>query len=118
MPEYTVGTVSDFPEGEGRAVEAGGLDVAVFNLDGDLYAIHNNCPHKNLPLADAGQRRIVEGPDPATETRGDVDETACAIKCPWHRLEWDLTDGHNDLLDYEIPTYEVVVDGGDVKVRR
>ncbi|MFC5973985.1 Rieske (2Fe-2S) protein [Halomarina salina] len=118
MSKYHVGYVDDFPEGEGVAVDAGGVDVAVFNVGGELFAIHNNCPHKNLPLAEAGQPRFIEGPDPATDTRGAINADSCTINCPWHRLEFSLTDGHSPLLDYNIPTYEVVTEGEKVIIRR
>lgn len=114
MPKHSIGTIDDFPEGEGRPVEVNGLRIAVFNTEGDLYAILDWCPHKKLPLHAAGQPKFV-GEEYLEEyggegaTRGDVDVDELKINCPWHHLEWDLQTGHNPPTDRHIPTFDVEV---------
>ncbi len=50
---HTVARVEDVPPGEGRAVVAGDVQVAVFRLrDGTLHATQAACPHAGGPLAD------------------------------------------------------------------
>ena len=46
-----VARVSDIPPGTSLAVEAGGLDLALCNIDGEFYAVRNECPHQGVPLA-------------------------------------------------------------------
>ena len=50
------------------------LSVAVFRLDGRVYAIDNTCTHEDAPLAEG-------------ETKG------CLIVCPYHDWEFDFTTG-------------------------
>jgi nitrite reductase (NADH) small subunit len=61
--------------GEGRAVRAGGVPLALFRVsDGEVRAIEGRCPHRGGPLADgilAGERVI----------------------CPLHGLVVGLADG-------------------------
>jgi nitrite reductase (NADH) small subunit len=44
--------IGSIPPREGRAVEVGGMSIAVFNLDGRFVAVENRCPHRDGPLAD------------------------------------------------------------------
>jgi nitrite reductase (NADH) small subunit len=37
---------------EGRAVDLGGLEIALFNLGERYLAVENRCPHQGGPLAD------------------------------------------------------------------
>lgn len=107
MTEHTIGTLDDFPEGEGRAVEIDGIEIAVFNLgDGDLRAILNRCAHKQLPMHEAGSEVL-------SRTLGNVDAENCSIQCPWHHLEWDLETGHNPVLDANVSVFETVVTSDD-----
>lgn len=42
----------DIPLREGRAVNVGQREIAIFNLGDRFVAIENQCPHKGGPLAD------------------------------------------------------------------
>ena len=64
----------NIPLREGRAVDAGGLEIAVFNLEDHFLAVSNRCPHRNGPLADG----IVSGD---------------TIVCPLHAWKFDLETG-------------------------
>jgi nitrite reductase/ring-hydroxylating ferredoxin subunit len=71
-----VAGVKDIPEGEGRVVEAGSETLAVFNVDGQFFAISNECAHRGGPLG--------EGP-----LDGHV------VMCPWHAWRFDVRTGAN-----------------------
>ena len=58
-------------------VTVDGTEVALFNVDGVLYAINNRCPHRNGPLI-----------------RGYVDGRS--IKCPMHGWRYDLATGRSE----------------------
>jgi nitrite reductase (NADH) small subunit len=62
------------PLREGRVVQLGQQEVAVFNLGGRFLAVANRCPHKHGPLADG----IVAG------------ET---VVCPLHAWRVNLSTG-------------------------
>ncbi|MBZ5666272.1 MAG: nitrite reductase small subunit NirD [Acidobacteriia bacterium] len=64
----------NIPLREGRAVNVGGLDIAVFNLGGRFLAVDNRCPHNGGPLADG----IVSG---------------TTVVCPLHAWRVDLECG-------------------------
>ena len=42
----------DVPLREGRAVQVGGEEIAIFNLGDRFLAVANRCPHRGGPLAD------------------------------------------------------------------
>lgn len=120
MATHEIGTIEDFPEGKGTPVTVSGIQIAVFHVDGEIYAIGDNCPHKNLPLHPAGESRYISeevkekyGGD---ATRGDVDGETPSVRCPWHYMEWNLESGCNEATGMCIPTYDVSVDDGTVLV--
>ena len=54
-----IGTVSDFPEGRGVPVIAGGRRLAVFRLGERFFAIDNVCTHNRMRLADGPVQGVV-----------------------------------------------------------
>jgi nitrite reductase (NADH) small subunit len=52
----------------------GGLEIAIFNLNGRFHTVENACPHKGGPLCDG----IVSG---------------TAVVCPLHGRHFDLESG-------------------------
>lgn len=113
MSEHRIGTVDEFPENTGVQVEVDGYDIAVFNLDGSFYAIYNRCTHKNAPLHEAGEKRFNSERCEGT-TKGKVDPQNCSVRCPWHRLKWDLETGRNSATGAQLPTFDVNVVGNEV----
>src|ERR1700761_9687475 len=45
------GTLDDLWEGEVRGVNVGGVDVVLCNVDGELFAYEDRCPHLANPLS-------------------------------------------------------------------
>lgn len=78
MGEHVVGTTDEIESGEGLGVEVNGIEIAVFNIDGEFYAIQNVCQHKDGPMFE-----------------GEIDEENCSVFCPWHWWEWDLKTGQS-----------------------
>jgi nitrite reductase/ring-hydroxylating ferredoxin subunit len=54
-----IGTLADFPEGQGVAVVAGGRRLAIFHIGERLFAIDNVCTHNRFPLADGRVQELV-----------------------------------------------------------
>jgi 3-phenylpropionate/trans-cinnamate dioxygenase ferredoxin subunit len=48
-----VAKLEELPPGERRIVDVDDVQIAVFNLGGDYYAIEDVCTHDYAPLADA-----------------------------------------------------------------
>src|SRR5262245_37766092 len=47
-----IGTLADFPEGQGMPVIAGGKRLAIFHIGEQLFAIDNVCTHNRMRLTD------------------------------------------------------------------
>jgi 3-phenylpropionate/trans-cinnamate dioxygenase ferredoxin subunit len=100
MAEFiTVATIDEIPPGERLVVELGRHWVAVFNVDGTLYAIEDVCTHDDGPLAD-----------------GEL--TGCMIECPRHGARFDITTGKvlSAPAFVDVPTYAVRVNGENVQI--
>ncbi len=71
----TVGRAEDLPSGRGATVKlTDNTELALYNIDGNFYAIENFCPHRGAPLSD-----------------GDLcDHT---VQCSWHGWEFDVRTG-------------------------
>lgn len=51
-PPTTVGEASEIPDGERGLYTIDGVNIAVFNVEGTLYAMENACPHMGGPLGE------------------------------------------------------------------
>ncbi|MEX2524580.1 MAG: non-heme iron oxygenase ferredoxin subunit [Gammaproteobacteria bacterium] len=58
-----VAPVDEFPPGDSRLVDADDTMIAVFNLDGEYYAIEDKCTHDGSPFLGCGLELedLVEG---------------------------------------------------------
>ncbi|MDX1981549.1 MAG: nitrite reductase small subunit NirD [Bryobacteraceae bacterium] len=52
MKWIAVTPIENIPPREGRSVQLGSLNVAVFNTGARFLALENRCPHRGGPLAD------------------------------------------------------------------
>jgi nitrite reductase/ring-hydroxylating ferredoxin subunit len=94
----SIGQAADIPVGEGRVVEAEGMTLALFNVDGAFFALDNACAHRGGPLGE-----------------GDLDGTV--VVCPWHAWRWDVKTGANvNNPAVTMPCFPVSVDDGRVFV--
>jgi NAD(P)H-dependent nitrite reductase small subunit len=101
MQEYSVGKLSELPDGKGVAVQAGRRTIAVFRIGHEVFAIHNSCPHKGASLCEGA---VVPGDK--------------VVRCPWHHWNWRLEDGKLDVTATQgLRKYDVVVEGDEVILR-
>jgi nitrite reductase (NADH) small subunit len=93
-----VARVEDIPPGTITAVEVDEQEIALANVGGEFFATQHACLHLHGPLA---QGRL-EG---------------AVLSCPWHGWQYDVRTGKNE-FDHAIrlQTFEVKVEGGEVKV--
>ena len=82
--------------GKGKVVQTNGRLLALYNVDGDFYALDNTCLHHGGPVGE-----------------GDLEGTI--VTCPWHGFQYDVTTGSN-VFDPEvgIETFAVRVDAENV----
>jgi 3-phenylpropionate/trans-cinnamate dioxygenase ferredoxin component len=90
--------LQDLVSGEAMVVD-GSVPIAVFNVDGDLYAIDDTCTHQDASLADGW----VEG---------------CFVECPLHSSQFDLRTGdpHAPPATNPVRTHAVRIRDGHVYV--
>ncbi len=67
-------STQDLAAGEHTVVEIDGVSIALFNLEGEFYAIEDVCTHDGSEIADGC---IVDG----------------AIECPRHGARFDIKTG-------------------------
>jgi chlorite dismutase len=93
--------LDDFGDGERNVVCLNGHQVALFNVDGNLYALSNRCSHARGPLSE-----------------GDVEAESCTVTCPWHYAQYDLRTGRvvDGIASAPVSTYAVEVRGGSIFV--
>lgn len=83
---------NDLPPGERTIKELNGHSVGVFNVEGEYFALKNDCPHQRAPLC----KGKVTGTTAATEP-GNVDweDDGHILRCPWHGWEFDIETGRS-----------------------
>lgn len=90
--EYPVGRASDFPSGAHKIVRVGTQEVGVFNVNGDLHALINVCPHQYGPVC-AGPVGGEMSCNATTGWKFHWSRDGEILTCPWHGLEFDLATG-------------------------
>jgi 3-phenylpropionate/trans-cinnamate dioxygenase ferredoxin subunit len=94
-----VASVKEVPLGGMKAVRVDGVDILLCNVEGEFYAVHDECTHECFPLSE-----------------GTLDEHA--IVCMLHGARFDVRNGEVLALPAYGPvtTYEVETNGEDVLV--
>lgn len=89
---YVVARASELPEGERLIVEVAGREIGIFNIEGELFAVRNRCPHLGGPLCKGEVLGLVHSSGP-----GDVqfDASKRLLTCPWHGWEFDVETGQS-----------------------
>jgi len=100
MPEFVkVATTTEFEPGQARLVEVKGKQIALFNVDGEFFAIDNTCTHRGGPLAE-----------------GEV--SGHEVTCPLHGAKFDMRTGEvvGPPANLAVARYSVRVAGSDLEV--
>lgn len=95
---FPVCRADELPPGESTRFTAD-VAIAVFNADGEFYAVDDTCTHQDAPLSDG----FLEG---------------CYVECPLHAAFFDLRTGSPTCLPAKRPvrTHPVTVEDGVVYV--
>lgn len=103
MSEFIkVATIDEVPVGESKLVEVDDVRVALFNLDGEIYAIEDVCTHDGGPLVEG---TVVNG---------------CEVMCPRHGARFNIRTG----AAVSFPAFEatksyvVQLDGNDILIEQ
>lgn len=98
---HEVAKTSDLGPGQVMYVEVGNDPVALINLDGEFFALHDMCTHQDASLSDG-------------EVIGDE------IECPMHGGAFEIRTGAPSNFPVVVPveTFAVRVEGDDVLVAK
>ena len=100
MAEFVkVASANEIAPGHARLVNVRGKEIALFNIEGNFFALENACTHEEGPLAE-----------------GDIEGNE--VTCPWHGARFDIRTGevlsapaYND-----VARYNVRVTGSNIEV--
>jgi nitrite reductase/ring-hydroxylating ferredoxin subunit len=95
---HKLATLGEVSPGTARELTAGGRIIALFNIDGNLFALDGICPHAGGPLGEG---------------------TLCGpvVTCPWHGWQFDVTTGRHSLNPrIEQTRFPLRIEGNDVWV--
>ena len=94
-----VASLDDCPPGNLLGVEANGAHIVLANVDGDVYALEDQCSHQEYPLSD-GELRDGE------------------LECIYHGACFDVTSGEATQLPAikGVKSYEVDVRDSEIFV--
>ena len=93
--------VDEIEEGKAKVVTLeNGDEIALFKIEGKIYALNNACPHKGGPL---GEGMIEDG----------------TLTCPWHGWQFDPITGECYTMPGEFAEkVEVTVEGNEIILNR
>ncbi len=98
MPEFIeVAKEDEIKEGQGKTVEAKGIEIGLFKKDSKFYAINNICLHQGGPL-------------------GEGYLSGCMVECSLHGWTYDIRTGESP-MGVKVETYSVKVENGKVFVQ-
>ena len=93
-----VALVAEVPPGCGTVVTVAGKDVALFNVDGTIYAMEDACRHQGLSLG-------------TSNLAGKV------VTCRGHGWRYDVTTGNTlHVQDFGVATYRTKILDGKIMV--
>jgi len=93
---------ADLAEGTPTTATVKGTPLLLYRASGTTYAVDSRCTHAGGPLEE-----------------GDIDRTACTVRCPWHGSVFRLADGSivRGPASSPEPAYDVRTDNGGIEVR-
>ena len=97
---HRVASESDVDTDEPLRVRIGEAQIALCNVDGEIYAIDNICTHEYAELSDG----FIDGD---------------CIECPLHQAQFHIPSGRamGPPADEDLATYPVKVESGEVYVK-
>jgi len=98
-PVYTkVARLSELREKRGRKVTVGDDEIALWRINGVVYAINNVCSHQHISAMHDG---ILEG---------------LTVACPMHGWTYSLETGEPVFGNGRIKTFRVKIEGDEVYI--
>ena len=108
--------LAELPSGTSTTVKAFGTTVAVFNVEGQVFALSNHCPHHGGPLCHG---RISGAVLPSQPYEYRYGREGRVLTCPWHGWEFDIESGRT-IFDpaVRVKIYEARIEEGEIVLTR
>ena len=99
MAFVPVAQTDEIPDGGGLRVRIDGIDIGLYRIDGEVFAMEDNCPHAGFPLS-----------------KGRLQN--CVIVCEAHGWPFDVRTGFDpeNADGFPVPCFAVSVRGDTVHV--
>ncbi|MBI3587017.1 MAG: nitrite reductase (NAD(P)H) small subunit [Ignavibacteriales bacterium] len=95
-----VAEMSEFSVRRAKRVLVDSVDVALFFVEDQLYAVQNDCPHQHFSMLHEG---MLNG---------------CEITCPMHGWTFDLKTGKATIGSGTLKQYVVKIQGNSVWLKQ
>ena len=93
-----IATTSELAVGRAKAFQINDKRIALFNVEGQFYAIDDACPHRGASLAESIAKNG-------------------KVYCSWHLFDFDLKTGACGAIpDFPVETYELKIEGAEIFV--
>lgn len=83
--------MDELPVGTRRIVNVGDRSIGLFNVNGEIVAVLNLCPHEFAPICrgrvSGTTAPVLPGSPPKWVNDGEI------LFCPWHGWEFNLLTG-------------------------
>jgi nitrite reductase/ring-hydroxylating ferredoxin subunit len=111
MSKYVVFPLKDLAPGNRKVVNIGGRPIVIFNINGELFALLDRCPHQGGQLSRGQLTGLVEASEPGQYCYSRPGEI---LRCPWHGWEFDVRTGKSwcDPSRIRTKSYNVAVESG------
>jgi nitrite reductase/ring-hydroxylating ferredoxin subunit len=98
MAEFVeAANLNQISPGTGTTVKVADKEIAIFNVDGEIYAMGDSCPHAGASLG-------------AGKLNGRI------VTCRAHGLRYDVSTGQVTTGGFGVPCYQVKIMDGKILV--
>ena len=97
--EWTyIADVKEVPVGHAGEFVVAGRIIALYNVEGEYFALDGICPHQGGPLG-----------------KGEL--SGCIVTCPWHGFQFDVRSGeHQTSKQLRQPAFMVKLEGSKIYI--
>jgi len=90
--KYVVAAAAEIPPGDTKIVEVARRSIGIFNINGELFALRNRCPHMGARLCEG---RIWGSVESSVPGQFDYKPNGEVLTCPHHGWEFQIRTGRS-----------------------
>ncbi|MBI0580719.1 Rieske (2Fe-2S) protein [Neobacillus cucumis] len=105
-------SAEELQPGQRKIAVVDGVEIAMLNVDGQLYAFRNRCPHQGVEMIYGSVGGTMLPSDPGEYNYGCDNQI---ISCPLHGWEFDMKTGKSlSSPKYSVGNYEIKEKDGSI----